>query len=40
VSLSQRFPHQNPVNASPLRHTRYIPCQSHSSLFYHPGNGG
>jgi len=28
-SLSLRFPHQNPVYASPLPHTRYMPCQSH-----------
>jgi hypothetical protein len=29
--LSLRFPHQNPVYASPC----YIPCPSHSSRFYH-----
>ena len=34
-SLSLRFPHQNPVYASPLPHTRYMPCPSHSSRFYH-----
>ena len=35
-SLSPRFPHQNPVYASPLPHTRYMPCPSHFSWFYHP----
>ena len=35
-SLSFRFPHQNPIYASPLRHTRYMPRLSHSSRFYHP----
>ena len=34
-SLSFRFPHQNPVYASPLSHMRYMPRPSHSSLFYH-----
>jgi len=29
-SLSLMFPHQNPVHASPLPHTRYMPTQSHS----------
>ena len=29
-SLSLRFPHQNPVYASPLSHTRYLPRPSHS----------
>ena len=28
-SLFLRFPHQNPVNASALPHTCYMPCQSH-----------
>jgi len=32
-SLSLRFPHQNPVYASPLIHTCYMPCLSHSSPF-------
>ena len=32
-SLSLRFRHQNPVYASPLPHTRYIPHPSHSSRF-------
>ena len=39
-SLSLRFPHQNPVYASPLPHTRYMPHPSHSSRFYHPNNIG
>ena len=30
------FPHQNPVYASPLPHTRYMPRLSHSSRFYQP----
>jgi len=34
-SLSLRFPHQNPVHASLLLHTRYVPRPSHSSRFYH-----
>ena len=37
-SLSLRFPHQKPMYASPLRHTRYMPRPSHSSLFDHPNN--
>ena len=37
-SLSFRFPHQIPVYVSPLPHTRYIPCPSHSSPFYQPKN--
>jgi len=39
-SLSLRFPHQNPIYASPLTHTRYMPRPSQSSLFYHPNNIG
>ena len=39
-SFSVRFPHQNPVYASHLPHTRYMPCPSHSSLFYHPNSIG
>jgi len=35
-SLSLRFPHQNPVYASPHSHTCYLPRPSHSSRFYHP----
>ena len=37
-SLTLRFPHQNPVYASPLSHARYMPRPSHSSRFYHPNN--
>ena len=37
LSLSLRFPHQNPVYASPLPHTRYMPRLSHSR-FYNPNN--
>ena len=32
-SLSLRFPHQNPVYASPLPHTPHMPRPSHSSWF-------
>ena len=39
-SLFLSFPHQNPVYASPLPHTHYMPCPSHSSRFYHPNNFG
>jgi hypothetical protein len=39
-SLSFRFPHQNPVYATPLPHTRCMPRPSHSSWFYHPKNIG
>jgi len=39
-SLSLRFPHQNPVHASPLPHSRHMPRPSHSSCFYHPNNIG
>jgi hypothetical protein len=39
-SLYLRFPHQNPVYASPLPHTCYMPCPCHSSWFYHPHNIG
>ena len=39
-SLSLRFPHQNPVHASPLPHTCSMPCPSHSSSFYHLHNIG
>jgi len=31
-----RFPHQSPVYASSLLHSRYMPHASHSSRFYHP----
>ena len=37
-SLSLRFPHQNPVYASLLPHTRYMPRPSNCSRFYHIGN--
>ena len=33
-SLSLRFPHQNSVHASPLPHTRYMPCPSHYTRFH------
>ena len=39
-SLSFGFPHQNPVYASSLPHTRYMPRPYHSSRFYHPNNIG
>ena len=39
-SLSFRFPHQNPVYASPLPHTRYMLRPSHSSRFYHANHVG
>ena len=39
-SLSFTFPHKNPVHASPLPHTRYMPHPSHSSRFYHRNNVG
>jgi len=35
-SFSFWFPHQNPVYASPLPHTRYMPRPSESFRFYHP----
>ena len=40
LSLSLRFPHQNPVYFSPLPHSRYMPHSSNSSRFYHPKNIG
>jgi hypothetical protein len=39
-SLSLRFPHQNPVNASPIPHTCYMLRPSHYSLFYHTHSSG
>ena len=38
LSLSPKFPHQNPVWTSPLPRTCYIPCSSNSSRFDHPNN--
>ena len=38
-SLSFRFPHQNPVYASPVSYTHYMPRPSHSR-FYHLNNIG
>ena len=39
-SLSFRFSHQNPVYASRLPHTCYVPHPYHFSRFYHPNNIG
>jgi len=39
-SLTLRFPHQNPLYASPLPHTCYMPCPSHCSRLYRPNNTG
>jgi hypothetical protein len=39
-SLPLRFPHQHPVYASPLTHTRDMSRPSHSSRFYHPNHIG
>ena len=39
-TLSLRFPHQNPVYASPLLHTRHMARISHSSRYCHPNNIG
>ena len=39
-SYCLRFPQQNPVYASPLPHTCYMPSPSHSSRFYHLKNTG
>ena len=38
--LSLRCSHQNPVYASLLSHTHYMPRPSHSSWFHHPNNIG
>ena len=35
-----RFPHQKPMYASPIPHSRYMPQPSHSSRFCHPNNIG
>jgi hypothetical protein len=39
-SLSLRFPHQNPVYASPLPNICYLLRSSHFSRFDHPNNIG
>jgi hypothetical protein len=39
-SLSLRFPHLNPVYASPLSHMCYMPLPAHYSRFYCPNNIG
>ena len=38
--LHLRFPHKNPVYASPLPHTRYVPRLSQYSRFDHSNNIG
>ena len=38
VLFPLRFPHQNPVYASPRPRTHYMPRPSHSSRFYHPNS--
>ena len=38
--LTKHNTHQHPVHTSILFHTRHMPCQSHSSRFYHPHNIG
>jgi hypothetical protein len=40
LSLSLRFPHQNPESASSIHHKGYMPRPSHSSRFYDPNNIG
>ena len=37
-TLALRFPHQTPVHASPILHTRHMPRPSQSSWFYHSQN--
>ena len=39
-SFCLRYPHQNPVYASTLPHTRYMSRPSHYSRFYHSNNIG
>ena len=39
-SVTLRFPQQNPLYASILPHSLYMPRPSHSSWFYHPKNIG
>jgi hypothetical protein len=36
--LTLRFPHQNPVYASPFPHSRYMPRPSHSFRISHPNS--
>jgi len=38
LSVSLRFPPQNPLYTSPLPHTCYMPFPSHSSQFVHLNN--
>ena len=38
LSLSLRFPHQNPLYTSLLTHSCYMLSQCHSSTFDHPNN--
>ena len=40
LSPSLRFPHQNPVYASPLSHACYMPRLSHSFRLYRPKDSG
>ena len=40
LSLSLRFPHQDPIHSPLLTHTHHMPSPSHSSRFYHPHNIG
>jgi len=40
MSGTSRLPHQNPVYASTLSRTRYMPSPSNSSRFDHPNNIG
>jgi hypothetical protein len=36
LSLSLRFPHQDPIHSPLLTHTRHMPSPTISSRFYHP----
>jgi len=40
LSLSLRFPQQDPIHPPLLTHTRHMSSQSHYSRFYHPHNIG